>query len=118
MKPADLLDILNERAAVIPPTPSANGNSIPSTNGHTPAPSVPFVDGRGPGGRFARGNRFGRGNPFANKVAAVRQALFDAVSPAAVKRIAKKLVQMAEQGSLDATKLLLQYLIGRPEAEP
>src|SRR5262249_30424386 len=116
--PADLLDILNERAAVIPPTPSANGNSIPSTNGHTPAPSVPFVDGRGPGGRFARGNRFGRGNPFANKVAAVRQALINAVTPATVKRIDKKIAKMAEEGDLDACKLLLRYLVGRPEAEP
>src|SRR5215510_3935931 len=100
------------------PMSSANSNSIPSTNGHTPAPSVPFVDGRGPGGRFARGNRFGRGNPFANKVAAVRQALFDAVSPAAIKRIAKKIAKMAEEGDLDACKLLLRYLVGRPEAEP
>src|SRR5262249_38359935 len=46
------------------------------------------------------------------------QALFDAVSPAAIKRIAKKIAKMAEEGDLDACKLLLQYLVGRPEAEP
>src|SRR5262245_18700655 len=99
--PADLMQLLAERGS--------------ATNGHAkPAPSPPFADGRAANGRFQKGWRGGPGNPHAKRVAALRSALLDAVSPATLKRLVKKLIAMAQAGDLDAARLVLLYTVGRP----
>jgi len=91
------------------PAPDSNG-----TGSSPPLPNGGNGNGRTTNGRFAKGNKGGPGNPFARKVAALRSALLDAVTPTTVKRIAKQLASMAEEGDLDAAKLLLSYTIGKP----
>jgi hypothetical protein len=76
---------------------------------------TPTTDGRQNNGTFAAGNQFGRGNPFARKVAAFRAALMEAVTEQDIKDIAAKLRDDAKAGDKAATKLLFQYLIGKPQ---
>ena len=73
------------------------------------------TDGRKNNGTFAAGNQFGRGNPFARKVAAFRAALMEAVTEQDIKDIAAKLRDDAKAGDKAATKLLFQYVIGKPQ---
>src|SRR5262245_43080787 len=102
--------------------PSTRRFTPPSLNGHhePAAPLQPFVNGqaaangRETNGRFARGNGGGPGNPFARKVAALRSALFDAVTADDVRRIARRLVRRARAGELAAIKLLFTYILGKP----
>lgn len=77
----------------------------PSTNGS---------DGRDKRGRFAPGNRVGKGNPLAGRVAKLRAALIEAVTPGDVKAIARGLVAKARKGEIDAARLLLAYTLGKP----
>lgn len=86
-------------AAPTSPAPTANGNHQPN-------------------GRFAPGNRAGTGNPFARQVAALRQALLDSVTAADVAEVAQALLARAKQGDVAAAKLLLSYLVGKPEPAP
>jgi hypothetical protein len=44
----------------------------------------------------------------------LRRAMLTAVDDAAMERITKKLVQLAEGGDLEAVKILLSYTVGRP----
>lgn len=67
-------------------------------------------------GRFAEGNRGGPGNPFARKVAAIRQAFFSAVSDEDLKGIVAAIIAEAKKGNVQAAKLLLSYLLGKPAA--
>jgi hypothetical protein len=75
--------------------------------------SEPAMDGDS--GRDARG-RFGPGNPFARRVARLRQVLLDAVSDEDLQIVAEQLVVKAKMGDLAATKLLFQYVLGKPAA--
>src|SRR5262249_3328799 len=54
------------------------------------------------------------GRSYGQKTAQLRAALLDVVGPKTLKRIARKLVNLAEQGDLGAAKLLLAYTIGKP----
>jgi hypothetical protein len=91
-----------------PPPPSPTG-----PNGQTTA------DGRdGKSGRFTPGNQCGRGNPHARRQAALRAVLEDAVGEERLRRIAGKLADLAEQGNLEAAKLLFAYLLGKPREAP
>src|SRR5262249_47313181 len=105
--PADILEMLSERGASIPPT-----------NGHpSPLGAVPNGEraaDHGPRGRFVRGNKAAVGRAHGRRVAELRRALPDTVAPATLKRLTRKLVKMAEGGDLDAAKLLLLYTLGRP----
>lgn len=74
--------------------------------------------GRDNKGRFTIGNLGGPGNPFARKVAALRQALIDSVTPADIQAIAASLIQRAKEGNVQAAKLLLSYSIGKPQPAP
>ncbi len=74
----------------------------------SPTASNGFGD-RDATGRFRPGNKAAAGNPFARKVAALRTALLDAVTPDDVHALAA--------GLLGAAKVLLAYCVGRP-AEP
>src|SRR5207237_3907656 len=88
----------------------------------TPPPMEPAAQtpakGHEPNGRFAKGNPGGSGNPFARQVAALRQALLDAVSPDDLAAIAQALAQKAKQGDVAAAKVLLTYLVGKPAPAP
>lgn len=78
------------------------------------APLAPFGDGRGPGGRFARGNKGGPGNPHAQHVAKLRSALFEAVTPEDIRDVISALVTQARAGDVASIKELLQRLLGPP----
>jgi hypothetical protein len=84
-------------------------------NEQVPSDPTPTTDGRQNNGTFAAGNQFGRGNPFARKVAAFRAALMEAVTEQDIKDIACKLRDDAKAGDKAATKLLFQYVIGKPQ---
>src|SRR5262245_45139574 len=87
-------------AAAAPPAgeaPSAGTSAPPSTNGD-------FRDSRG---RFGPKNPGGPGNPFARQVAALRQALLDAVTAADMQTVARKLIELAAAGNVPAARLLL-----------
>src|SRR5882724_4255653 len=82
------------------------------------AAQTPPPDARDQNGRFTPGNRGGSGNPFARQVAALRQALLDAVSPDDMAAVAQALVAKAKQGDVSAAKVLLAYLVGKPAPAP
>ncbi len=69
-------------------------------------------------GRFTAGNSFGRGNPHARRQAALRAVLAEAVPEDRLRRIAAKLAAKAEDGDIEACKLLLGYLLGKPGPAP
>jgi hypothetical protein len=72
-------------------------------------------DARDESGRFMKSNRGGPGNPFARKTAALRAALLNIVSEQDIMEIACRLVMDAKNGDKAATKLLFQYVIGKPQ---
>jgi hypothetical protein len=77
---------------------------------------IPSTNGRDGGGRFAPGNAGGPGNPHAAKVARLRAALLDAVTPEHIERIAAALVREAEAGNVAAAREVLQRCLGEPSA--
>jgi hypothetical protein len=52
------------------------------------------------------------------KVAAIRQALLDSVTPEDMGNIGKALVQRASEGHVGAAKLLFSYIFGKPGSAP
>lgn len=89
-------------------------NDTPSFTDPTPSPNG--GNGRDAGGRFTKGNAGGPGNPYGEKVAALRAALMDAVTPDAMARIVAALVKQAEAGDIAAARELLQRCLGAPQA--
>jgi hypothetical protein len=81
----------------------------PSSNG-----SNGKAEGRDRRGRFARGNPGGPGNPFGRKVAALRAALIDCVTPQDIQRVMTALLLEAATGNVPAARLLLAYTVGKP----
>jgi len=65
-------------------------------------------------GRFLPGNGGGPGNPHAARVAALRSALLEAVTPADLAAIAKMLVRAARGGDVAAAKVVFERTLGRP----
>jgi hypothetical protein len=65
-------------------------------------------------GRFAAGNSFASGNPNHKRMYKLRRVLLTAVDDAAMERVTKKVVELAEGGDLEAVKILLTYTIGKP----
>jgi hypothetical protein len=95
--------------------------SIPSTRHEPDAPAradagAATADGRGPNGRFCKGNKGGPGNPFARQVAAMRQELFGALTREDIATIARAMIDKAKAGDVAAARLVLQYTLGRPAA--
>jgi hypothetical protein len=76
------------------------------------SPSTNGSNGRGSGGRFAKGNAGGPGNPHARKVAQLRSALLQAVSGRDLKAIVKKLLEQAKGGDVQAAKLVIERCLG------
>src|SRR6266851_9311801 len=80
------------------------------------SPSPAPAEGRDARGRFAQGNRGGPGNPFARQVAGLRQAFLDSATPEDLAVIAQALLDKAKNGDVAAAKLVLAYLLGKPQA--
>jgi len=66
-------------------------------------------DGRG---RFLPGNPGGPGNPEAARVARLRAAVLEAVTPAQMRRLMKALMEKAINGDVAAARLVLERCIG------
>ena len=80
-----------------------------------PSPPSPNGSiGRAAGGRFAKGNPGGPGNPFARRVAALRQAVVDALGEDGIAEVVRGLLTAAKAGDAAAAKLLLSYAVGQP----
>jgi hypothetical protein len=71
-------------------------------------------DKRGKNGRFLKGHAGGPGNPHAQRVHRLRSALLNTVTPADIEEIIRKLVAMAKEGDIAATKELLDRTLGKP----
>ena len=69
---------------------------------------------RGDNGRWLQGNPGGAGNPFARQVAAVRQRLYDRVTPEMMDELIDTLGQTNEPGALASYALAL-LAAGRTE---
>ena len=78
-------------------------------------PTENGANGRGPGGRFAKGNPGGPGSGVARKTARFRTKLFAAVKVGDFAEIVTVLVQEAKAGQSWAVKLALEYLVGPPD---
>jgi hypothetical protein len=70
--------------------------------------------GRRPDGKFTAGNRIAVGNPHARKVAALKSALLEAITPEKMRELAHALHQQAIRGDIAAAQLLLRYTVGKP----
>jgi hypothetical protein len=79
-----------------------------------PRPSGGAGDGRDGEGRFTAGNLGGPGNPFARNCAKLRALLVQRVTPEDMGIIADALILKSRNGDLAATKLLFQYVLGKP----
>jgi hypothetical protein len=78
------------------------------------APINPTSNGRHPDGRFNYGHKFARGNPVHRRMAALRGALLDATTPEDVQAVGAKLAELAKGGDVQAAKVWLDAVIGRP----
>ncbi len=65
-------------------------------------------------GRFAPGNRVALGNPNNRKMHDLRRALLDSADADAVVRVGNRLRALAEGGDVQAAKLWMEYVIGKP----
>lgn len=64
-------------------------------------------------GRFGPGNSFARGNSRHRRVAQLRAAMLDAVTPEDVRAVLVALVAKAKRGDVAATRVLLDRLFGK-----
>jgi hypothetical protein len=66
-------------------------------------------------GKFKPGNKGGAGGNFhARKVASFRAAVYRAATIGRIRKIADKLLELAEAGDLAAIRLALAYTVGEP----
>ena len=88
-------------------------STLPSPNG---------ANGRGAGGRFAKGNPGGPGNPYGRRLAEIRSVLMSAVSDDDLRAIASMLVEKAKGGDVMAAREVLDRMLGKAkvsiESEP
>ena len=76
--------------------------------------SVNTASYRAPNGRFSSGNRIASGNPNAKRLYELRKALLDSTSVERIKAVANKLGDLAEAGDVQAAKLYLEFVVGKP----
>ena len=78
---------------------------------------APLAFGRDSAGRFTHGNTVakGRAHAFAKQAAALRKAFYDEVKPGDMRRVVRKLITEATGGNLQAARLLLLWVIGKPD---
>jgi hypothetical protein len=77
------------------------------TNGST-------TTGRDPRGWFAKGNKIAAGNPMNLRMRELKQALLDCATEADIRDLYASLMESARAGDTAATRLLFEYLCGRP----
>lgn len=65
-------------------------------------------------GHFLKGNKGGPGYPGAARVFEFRKAIQDAVEPEVAAGIIRKAAAMALGGNIEAMRLVLERLVGRP----
>jgi hypothetical protein len=94
------------------PIVSPGGND---GNGNGQAPNGRFLPGHGFGRRFEKGNRLGRGNPQAIRMHEHRMQFLEAIHEGTIPALAKKLQVAALEGDEFATKMVLDYALGRPQ---
>ena len=63
-------------------------------------------------GRFQAGNRAGKGNPYIQRVAALRKALYECVTPEDMRALIDVLKKKALDGDVKAITLLLDRVLG------
>lgn len=80
-------------------------------------PSANGSNGHGPDGKFLQGNPGGPGNPHAAEVSQLRSALLQAVTADDLRNVIAALVNQAKSGNVQAAKVLLDRLFGRPKLE-
>lgn len=82
----------------------------------TPNPDGP--NGRGARGRFGPGNQAakGRPNPHAKRVSELRSAFLEAVTPDDIREVVAALKAQALEGNVQAARVLLDRVLGPPEA--
>lgn len=68
---------------------------------------------RGAGGKFAKGTAPGPGNPHAKQTAAIREALFKALTPKELSAVVKALLREAKAGDIAAIKEIFDRTLGR-----
>ena len=102
-----------EQTPGIAPATTPAGEAASAGTTAPPSPNGDFRDSRG---RFGPKNPGGPGNPFARQVAALRQAVLDAVSADDMQKIVRKLIELAAAGNVPAARLLLSYALGKPAA--
>jgi hypothetical protein len=97
---------------------SADAKTATSNNSVPAPPEAAPEDnsGRDARGRFTKGNPGGPGNPFARRVAEMRKAMMDAVTPEDIAAIGKAMLAKAKEGDVGAARLVLSYIVGRPQA--
>jgi hypothetical protein len=72
--------------------------------------------GRDPmSGQFLTGHKFsGGGSRVSLRIHELRQSLLEAVSPGDVRAVGAKLLELAKAGDVQAAKVWLEFLIGKP----
>jgi hypothetical protein len=77
---------------------------------------APLPYGRDSAGRFTRGNTVAKGrvHAFAKQAAALRQAFYAEVTPGDMRRVVRTLITEATAGNLQAARLLLLWVLGKP----
>jgi hypothetical protein len=80
----------------------------------SPSPNGGNGGSRDERGRFVTGNPGGPGNPLGGAVAKLRAALVEAVTPDAMRDIARGLIARAKRGDTAAAQLLFRHILGRP----
>ena len=78
----------------------------------TPSPNG--ANGRDAAGRFAKGNPGGPGNPYAKKAGQLRSAMMKAVTPAAMRNIVQKLIELAQDGNVQVAREVIDRCVGKP----
>lgn len=76
----------------------------------------PEQTGRAANGRFTKGNKAAAGNPYTRKAAAMRKALYTAITADDIKRIVATLKAQAIAGDLKAIALLFDRVLGTAQA--
>ena len=112
----DLATIAAELANRTPMHRPGPSTSQAVENGSTPwmSENSTMSDGRNLNGHFAAGNKIGRGNPGNKRLAELRRALLDCVTPEQVKDVGNALYKQALDGDVHAAKVWLEFVIGKP----
>jgi hypothetical protein len=71
----------------------------------------PFRDNMG---RFCKGNPGGPGNPHARYAAELRKAFAEEVKAEDLRKVARAMLQGAQEGDTAAARLVLAYTLGKP----